>query len=161
MEGTIGIIFAVCAILLTLAVIGAIIAFVRTLGQIQNTVGRMDEALRRSEPLINEAELAIQEWRQIGVRVSNTAESAEHLAQSFEGFGTKAAQAGKVVLSGIGGPVGRTMAMMNAFKIGTDVFFRLAGKSRKDDPKRDGGRAKQIESGKSETQSSKEVGSES
>jgi hypothetical protein len=50
--------------------------------------------------------------------------------------------------------------MMNAFRIGADVFFRLTGKNQKGNQKRDGGPARQIESEYKETESSKEVGSE-
>jgi hypothetical protein len=165
MEGSIGIIFAACAILLTLAFLGGIIALVRTLMQVSETVRRLDAILSRAEPAIAEIELATREWREIGQRVSHTAESAENLARSVEGMGTKAANAGKVVLTGIGGPIGRTLAMMNAFRIGADVFFRLAGKNQKDSSRKDGGRTKQIESGPEQTDSeqidsSKEVGSE-
>jgi hypothetical protein len=160
MEGSIGIIFAACAILLTISFVVGTVVRVRTLLQIKETARRAEDLARRLEPTVAEAELTMREWRHVGEHVSHTAESAQHLAQSFEGVGSKAAQAGKVVLSGIGGPVGRTMAMMNAFKIGADVFFRLTGKSQKNGPKRDGGRTKQIEPGSTETESSKEVASE-
>lgn len=160
MEGTIGIIFAACAILLTLSVVGGTIALIRTLAQVNDMSRRVDDFVARAEPTIGEIQSAIREWREIGERVSNTAESAEHIARSFEGMGTKAAKAGKVVLSGIGGPVGRTMAMMNAFRIGADVFFRLTGKNQKSGSKGDGNRISQIDAGSKEIESSKEVGSE-
>ena len=165
MEGSIGTIFAACAILLTISFVAGTVILIRTLLQIKETARRAEDLARRLEPAVNEAELTMREWRTVGAHVSHTAESAQNLAQSFEGVGSKAAQAGKVVLSGIGGPVGRTMAMMNAFRIGADVFFRLTGKNQKDSAgkdggKKDGGQPKQIESDNQGTESNKEVGSE-
>jgi glycine/D-amino acid oxidase-like deaminating enzyme len=100
MEGTIGTIFAICAILLTVSFVAGTVVLVRTLLQVRETARRAEDLARRLEPTVAEAELALREWRQVGQHVSHTAESAQHLAQSFEGVGSKAAQAGKVVLAG-------------------------------------------------------------
>jgi hypothetical protein len=161
MDGSIATIFAVCAILLTISFVAGTVVVIRTLIQVRETARRAEDLARRLEPTVGEVELAVREWRQVGEHVSHTAESAQRLSERFEGMGSKAADAGKVVLSGIGGPVGRTMAIMNAFRIGADVFFRLTGRNQKADGKKDGARTKRkTETASSETDSSKEVGGE-
>jgi hypothetical protein len=67
----------------------------------------------------------------VGEHVSATAENAQRLSERLEDVGSKAAQASSVILGGIGGPVGRTFAVLNAIKTGADVFFRITGRSPK------------------------------
>lgn len=123
------VVLAVCAVVLTIMAVVGGVALILTLFQIKETARRADDLTRRLEPTITEVELAVREWRQVGEHISSTAESAQRLTERFEGVGTKAAQASQVILGGIGGPVGRTMALVNALKTGADVFFRLTGRN--------------------------------
>ena len=122
-------IFAICAVVVTVMTVVTGIVFITTLLRLRDTARQLEDSLRRMEPTISEIELAVREWREVGEHVSHTAESAERLSAQFEGMGTKAAQAGQVILSGIGGPVGRSLAVWNALKTGTDVLFHLIGKN--------------------------------
>ena len=122
-------ILAICAVVVTVMTVVTGSVLITTLARLRDTSRQLEDSLRRMEPTISEIELAVREWREVGEHVSHTVASAERLSAQFEGMGTKAAQAGQVILSGIGGPVGRSLAVWNALKTGADVLFHLMGKN--------------------------------
>lgn len=124
-------VLTLCAVLFTLTVIVIGIFVVRSLIQVRETAREAQDFLRRVDPLLRETEQAVREWRELGDRLGNTVEHAERFAAQFEGMGSKAVRASQVVLSGIGGPVGRALSLWNALKAGTNMFFRITGRDHK------------------------------
>jgi hypothetical protein len=122
-------ILVVCAVVATLALVGIAVAAIRTLIQVRATAAEAEAFLRRTEPLTVELQATLREVRAVTDKLSSTVGHAERLAASFEGVGSKAARASHVVLGGLGGPIGRALALWNGVKTGLHVFSQLRSRN--------------------------------
>lgn len=126
-------VLTLCAIVFTAVCAVVAVFLVRVLLQVRRTAAQAEEVLRRAEPLVAEAELAVREYHALGARLTETAGRVDRLASRVEGVGSKALGATDLVLSGVGGPLGRVMAVWSGVKTGLQVFLQLAGRGRRGD----------------------------
>jgi hypothetical protein len=123
-------VLAICAVVFTLAAAAVAVFLVRVLMQVRRTAAQAEAVLRRAEPLLTEAELAVREYRGLGHQLTETAGRLDSLAAQIQGVGSKALGATDMVLTGMGGPVGRALALWSGVKTGLQVFLQLSGRRR-------------------------------
>jgi hypothetical protein len=123
-------VLTICAVVFTAAVVAVSVFLMRALLQVRRTAAQAEAVLHRAAPLVAEAELAVREYRGLGHQLTETAGKENRLAAQIEGVGSKALGATDIVLSGVGGPLGRVMAIWSGVKTGLQVFRSLAGRRR-------------------------------
>ena len=123
-------VLAICAVVFTLAAAAVAVFLVRALLQVRRTAAQAEAVLRRAEPFLAEAELAVREYRGLGHQLTGTAGRIDSLAAQIQGLGSKALGATDAVLAGVGGPVGRALALWSGVKTGMQVFRQLSSRRR-------------------------------
>lgn len=124
-------VLALCAVVIAVAFVVVAVFLVRFLLQVRRTAARAEAVLRRAEPLLDEVERAVREYRELGRHLAETADKADRLMAQIEGVGSKALGATDMVLSGVGMPLGRALAVWAGLKTGLRVFLRLSGRGRR------------------------------
>ena len=104
---------------------------IRTLVQLRRTAIEVERTVRRAQPVLTELEATVREVRGLSGQLTNTMSRVGHVVGDLENLSSQAARAGSVVLSGIGGPIGRAAAIWSAFRTGAGVFRSFLGHNHK------------------------------
>lgn len=123
-------VLAICAVVFTLAAAAVAVFLVRLLMQVRRTAAQAEAVLRRAEPLLAEVESAVREYRGLGHQLTGTAGRIDDVVARIQGLGSMAVGATDAVLAGVGGPVGRALALWSGVKTGMQVFRQLSSRRR-------------------------------
>lgn len=123
-------VLTICTVVFVLTFLVIAVFLVRALMQARRTARRAEEVFRRIEPLVAEGERTLREYRVLGSRLADSAERLDRLVVQVEDVGSRTMGVTRAVLTGVGGPVGRALALWSGVKTGISVFSRLSGRGR-------------------------------
>lgn len=124
------VLYAICALAVTVTVAIVGVSVVRTLRQARSSLERLERTAEQLEPVVRDLQVTLTEVRQITAQLSDGAGSVRRIASRVEAVSNKALDAGSFLLGAGGGTVGRAVAIFQAVRAGARFFFQ---RSRADD----------------------------
>ena len=118
------VLFAICAVVVTLTFVGVSIGAVRTMRRAQVSLERLERTAEQLEPVVKELHGTLREVREISSQLSDSAGSVKRIASRVEQVSGKALDAGGFLLGAGGGGMGRALAVFQAVRAGARFFFR-------------------------------------